>query len=174
MLTGAFTAIVTPFNQDQSIDFGQLRELINVQVGAGIDGIVPVGTTGESPPPTFDEHHPVLEARFPDGSRVEAIIPPAAPEGPSVAIRRFAKNTLTVDRLVGFGSMSQEAADTLTALVRGKQNIVVAGGTASGKTSMLNAMSGLIPSVERIVTIEDSRELQLQQDRDMNRDRVKY
>lgn len=112
----------------------------------------------------FDEHHPVLEARFPDGSRVEAIIPPAAPEGPSVAIRRFAKNTLTIDRLVGFGSLTQEAADTLTALVRGKQNVIVAGGTASGKTSMLNAMSGLIPSIERIVTIEDSRELQLQQE----------
>lgn len=62
MLTGAFTAIVTPFNQDQSIDFGQLRELINVQVGAGIDGIVPVGTTGESPTLTFDEHHHVIDA----------------------------------------------------------------------------------------------------------------
>ncbi len=112
----------------------------------------------------FDEHNPVLEARFPDGSRVEAIIPPAAPEGPSVAIRRFAKNTLTIDRLVGFGSLTEEAADTLRALVSGKQNIVVAGGTASGKTSMLNAMSGLIPSVERVVTIEDARELQLQQE----------
>ncbi len=111
----------------------------------------------------FDERNPVLEARFPDGSRVEAIIPPAAPEGPSVAIRRFAKSTLTVDRLVGYKSMSQEAADTLTALVQGKQNIIIAGGTASGKTSMLNAMSGLIPQNERIVSIEDARELQLQQ-----------
>lgn len=110
----------------------------------------------------FDVFHPVLEARLPDGSRVEAIIPPAAPEGPSVAIRRFSKNTLTIDMLVGFKSMSQMAAETLGALVAGKQNIVIAGGTASGKTSMLNAMSGLIPETERIVTIEDARELQLQ------------
>jgi len=111
----------------------------------------------------FDSDNPVLEARFPDGSRVEAIMPPAAPEGPAVAIRRFSKNTLTIDRLVSYNSMTREAAETLQALVAGKQNIVVAGGTASGKTSMLNAMSGLIPKHERIVTIEDARELQLQQ-----------
>ena len=111
----------------------------------------------------FDREHPVLEARFPDGSRVEAVIPPAAPEGPSVAIRRFSRNTLTIARLVQFGAMSRLAADCLAALVAGKQNIVIAGGTSSGKTSMLNAMSGLIPATERIVTIEDARELQLQQ-----------
>ncbi|MCP4446731.1 MAG: CpaF family protein [Myxococcales bacterium] len=111
----------------------------------------------------FDEDNPVLEARLPDGSRVEAIIPPAAPEGPSVAIRRFSRNTLTIARLVEYQSMTPAAAQTLGALVAGKQNIVVAGGTASGKTSMLNAMSGLIPKDERIVTIEDARELQLQQ-----------
>ena len=111
----------------------------------------------------FDRNNPVLEGRLPDGSRVEAIMPPAAPEGPSVAIRRFSRNTLTVDRLVEFGSMTREAADALAAIVAGKQNLIVAGGTASGKTSMLNALSGLIDRKERIVVIEDTRELQLQQ-----------
>lgn len=110
----------------------------------------------------FDEHNPVLEARLPDGSRVEAVMPPAAPDGPSVAIRRFAKNTLTVERLIKLRSMTLEAAQTIQALVLGKQNIIVAGGTASGKTSMLNALSGLISDGDRIVVIEDARELQLQ------------
>ena len=111
----------------------------------------------------FDENHPILEGRFPDGSRVEAIIPPAAPAGPSVAIRRFSRSTLTVDRLVEFDSLTSDAAAMLQSIVGGKQNIVVAGGTASGKTSMLNALSGLIDPQERIVVIEDTRELQLQQ-----------
>ena len=110
----------------------------------------------------FDEHNPVLEARLPDGSRVEAVMPPAAPEGPSVAIRRFAKNTLTVERLIQFQSMTLEAAQTIQSLVLGKQNIIIAGGTASGKTSLLNAISGLISEGDRIVVIEDARELQLQ------------
>lgn len=109
-----------------------------------------------------DADHPILEARLPDGSRIEAIIPPAAPDGPDVAIRRFFKETLTVQRLVDFGSMTPEAAQTLEALVVLKQNVVVAGGTGSGKTSMLNALSSFIPDGERIVIIEDSREVQLQ------------
>lgn len=109
-----------------------------------------------------DEDHPILEARLPDGSRIEAIIPPAAPDGPDVSIRRFFKETLTVQRLIDFGSLTAEAAAMLECLVALKQNVVVAGGTGSGKTSMLNALSSFIPDGERIVIIEDSREVQLQ------------
>lgn len=109
-----------------------------------------------------DEEHPILEARLPDGSRIEAIVPPASPDGPSVAIRRFFKETLTVQRLVDFGSITPDCAQVLEALVIMKQNVVVAGGTGSGKTSLLNALSSFIPDGERIVIIEDSREVQLQ------------
>lgn len=109
-----------------------------------------------------DEDHPILEARLPDGSRIEAIVPPAAPDGPSVSIRRFFKETLTVQRLVDFGSVTPDCAQVLEALVALKQNVVVAGGTGSGKTSLLNALSSFIPDGERIVIIEDSREVQLQ------------
>jgi len=111
----------------------------------------------------ISEERPILEGRLPDGSRIEAVLPPAAPDGPHVAIRRFSKETLTVDKLVGFGAMTPDAAMALRALVASKLNIVVAGGTGSGKTSMLNALSSFIPDGERVVVIEDSRELQLQQ-----------
>ncbi|HHH28493.1 MAG TPA: CpaF family protein [Polyangiaceae bacterium] len=110
-----------------------------------------------------DEHRPILEGRLPDGSRVEAVLPPAAPDGPMVAIRRFAKETLTIDRLLKFGSFTPEAAQLLEAIVVVKQNIIVAGGTGSGKTSLLNALTGYIPGDERIVIIEDTREVQCQQ-----------
>jgi pilus assembly protein CpaF len=109
-----------------------------------------------------DDDHPILEGRLPDGSRLEAIFPPAAPDGPAVSIRRFSKETLTVERLVGFGALTADAAAFLHALVASKLNIVIAGGTGSGKTSMLNALSSFIPPGERVVVIEDSRELQLQ------------
>lgn len=109
-----------------------------------------------------DEHRPILEGRLPDGSRVEAILPPAAPDGPAIAIRRFSKETLNVERLIKFGAMTEDAASALHALVASKLNILVAGGTGSGKTSMLNALSSFIPEGERVVVIEDSRELQLQ------------
>jgi pilus assembly protein CpaF len=109
-----------------------------------------------------DETHPILEGRLPDGSRVEALIPPVAPDGPHVAIRRFFKETLTVERLVQFGSLTGIAAAALQAMVVSKLNILVAGGTGSGKTSMLNALSGFIPDGERVVVIEDSREVQFQ------------
>jgi pilus assembly protein CpaF len=112
----------------------------------------------------FDEMHPILEARLPDGSRVEALLPPVAPDGPSVAIRRFSKERLTLGKLLEFGALTQDAADTLRVLVECKQNVVVAGGTGSGKTSLLNALSALIPEGERIVVIEDARELQLQRE----------
>jgi pilus assembly protein CpaF len=110
-----------------------------------------------------DEHRPILEARLPDGSRVEAVLPPAAPDGPMVAIRRFFRETLTIERLVGFGSMSNDAAEFLRVAVQVKENTIVAGGTGSGKTSLLNALTGFIPNDERIVVIEDSKEVQPQQ-----------
>src|SRR5262245_52073337 len=109
-----------------------------------------------------DETRPILEGRMPDGSRLQAIIPPAAPTGPFISIRRFFKETLTVERLIRFGSMTQEAAVTLQAFVEAKLNVIIAGGTGSGKTSMLNALSSFIPDGERIVVIEDSKEVQLQ------------
>ncbi len=110
----------------------------------------------------LSEDRPVLEARFPDGSRVEALIPPIAPDGPHVAIRRFFKETLTIERLVEFGAMTPVAAQSLRAFVVAKTNLLIAGGTGSGKTSMLNALSGFIPDGERVVVIEDSREIQFQ------------
>jgi pilus assembly protein CpaF len=112
----------------------------------------------------IDEQRPILEGRLPDGSRIEAVLPPAAPDGPCVSIRRFFKETLTVKRLIGFGAMTEEVAQALSALVAAKLNVLVAGGTGSGKTSMLNALSSFIPEGERVVIIEDSRELQLQRE----------
>ena len=112
----------------------------------------------------IDESSPMVDARLPDGSRVNAIIPPLALKGPSVTIRKFAKDPFTVDDLVGFGTFTQEMADLLRACVEGKLNIVVSGGTGSGKTTTLNVLSSFIPSDERIVTIEDAAELQLRQE----------
>jgi pilus assembly protein CpaF len=104
--------------------------------------------------------NPILEGRLPDGSRVEAILPPVSPDGPHVAIRRFFKETLTVEKLLSFDSLTRDAAEALRAFVVSKVNILVAGGTGSGKTSMLNALSGFIPEGDRVVVIEDSREVQ--------------
>jgi pilus assembly protein CpaF len=112
----------------------------------------------------FDETQPILEARLPDGSRVEALLPPIAPDGPSVSIRRFSKERLTLQKLLEFGALTSDAAETLRAFVEGKQNVVVAGGTGSGKTSLLNAISSFIPEDERVIVIEDARELQLQRE----------
>jgi len=109
------------------------------------------------------EDSPILEAHLPDGSRVEAVLPPAAPDGPFVSIRRFFRQALSMDTLVGWGSLSQEAATALAGLVACKQNIIVAGGTGSGKTSFLNVLSAFVDPGERIIVIEDSRELQLVQ-----------
>jgi pilus assembly protein CpaF len=113
---------------------------------------------------TISEEHPILEGRLPDGSRIEAVLPPAAPDGPCVSIRRFFKETLTVKRLIEFGAMSEDVAFALSGFVAAKLNILVAGGTGSGKTSMLNALSSFIPSGERVVILEDSREVQLQRE----------
>ena len=109
-----------------------------------------------------DRENPILEGRLPDGSRVEAILPPAAALGPHLAIRRFSRETLTIDKLVGFGALTNEAAEALRDLVGRAKNVIVAGGTGSGKTSMLNALSSFIPDDQRVLVIEDARELQLQ------------
>jgi len=112
----------------------------------------------------LDDLHPILEAHLPDGSRVEALLPPIAPDGPCLAIRRFSKDRLTIERLLELGALTPDAAQTLQILIECKQNVVIAGGTGSGKTSMLNALSAFIPADERIIVIEDSRELQLQRE----------
>jgi len=112
----------------------------------------------------LDDQRPILEARLPDGSRVEALLPCIARGGPSIAIRRFSKDTLTLTKLLELGALTEDAASTLRVLVECKQNIVVAGGTGSGKTSLLNALSALIPGDERTIVIEDARELSLQRE----------
>jgi pilus assembly protein CpaF len=111
-----------------------------------------------------DELHPILEGRLPDGSRVQAVIPPVAFGGVSIAIRRFSASLYTMPSLIELGALTPDAAQTLEALVYAKLNVLVAGGTGSGKTSMLNTLSRAIPSDERIVVIEDSKEVQLQQE----------
>jgi pilus assembly protein CpaF len=111
-----------------------------------------------------DADSPTVDARLPDGSRVNAVIRPVAIDGPSITIRKFSKDKLQVSDLIGFGSMTQSMADFLRACVLARFNIVISGGTGSGKTTLLNVLSGFIPENERIITIEDAAELQLQQD----------
>jgi pilus assembly protein CpaF len=111
----------------------------------------------------IDESSPMVDARLPDGSRVNAIIPPLAIDGPILSIRRFATVPLQVSNLIAFKSMSDEMAQFIGALSRARINILISGGTGSGKTTLLNILSGFIPASERIVTIEDAAELQLQQ-----------
>jgi len=111
-----------------------------------------------------DEATPMVDARLPDGSRVNAIIPPLAIGGPFLTIRKFAKDPFTVDDLIGFGTFSPETARFLEACVKGRLNIIVSGGTGTGKTTALNVLSSFIPADERVVTIEDAKELQLRQD----------
>ncbi len=111
----------------------------------------------------IDESSPMVDARLKDGSRVNAVIPPLAIDGPMLSIRRFAVDKLTAENLVEFGAMSAEVARLLEAAVRSRLNVLVSGGTGAGKTTMLNVLSSFIPHNERIVTIEDSAELQLQQ-----------
>ncbi|WP_175687716.1 CpaF family protein [Burkholderia anthina] len=111
----------------------------------------------------IDESSPMVDARLPDGSRVNAIIPPSAIDGPLMSIRRFAVSPLKMDDLVRFKSLTPPMAELLDALSHAKVNVLVSGGTGSGKTTLLNILSGFIPRNERIVTIEDAAELQLQQ-----------
>ncbi len=119
--------------------------------------ILPLGRRVDSDTPTVD-------ARLPDGSRVNAVIPPVALDGPTITIRKFGKGKLTVEQLIQLGSLTPQMSEFLRACVVSKLNIVVSGGTGSGKTTLLNVLSGFIPEEERIVTIEDAAELRLNQE----------
>ncbi len=112
----------------------------------------------------IDESSPMVDARLPDGSRVNAVIPPISLVGPTVTIRKFARIPLTIQDLIGFGSITPEAVEFLRASVTARINILISGGTGSGKTTLLNVLSGFIPNDERIVTIENAAELQLRQE----------
>ena len=112
----------------------------------------------------IDESSPYVDARLPDGSRVNAVIPPISLVGPVITIRKFSKIPITIDQLVNFGSISPEAIKFLKACVESRLNIVISGGTGSGKTTLLNILSSFIPSDERIITVENAAELQLRQE----------
>lgn len=112
----------------------------------------------------IDESSPMVDARLPDGSRVNAIIPPLAVDGPALTIRKFSRNPLQVDDLIGFGTLTPPLAEMLRVCVEGRLNILITGGTGSGKTTLLNVLSSFIPEDQRIVSIEDSVELQLHQE----------
>lgn len=108
-----------------------------------------------------NQANPICDTRLPDGSRVNVVLPPIALCGPTLTIRKFSKTPMTMERLIKFGSITQEIADILELLVRAKYNIFISGGTGSGKTTFLNALSNYIPKDERVITIEDSAELQI-------------
>ena len=110
-----------------------------------------------------DESSPMVDARLPDGSRVNAVIPPLALDGPVLSIRRFATVPLGMKDIVAFGTLTEGMADLISGLVKAKTNLLISGGTGTGKTTLLNIMSGAIPPTERIITIEDAAELKLQQ-----------
>ena len=108
-----------------------------------------------------NQANPICDTRLPDGSRVNVVLPPSALCGPTVTIRKFSKDPMTVEKLIEYGSITREIADKLEILVRAKYNIFISGGTGSGKTTFLNALSNYIPKDERVITIEDSAELQI-------------
>jgi len=110
-----------------------------------------------------DESSPMVDARLPDGSRVNIVVPPITPNAPSITIRKFRKDKMGLAELVTFGSMTADLAEFIAGCVRGKLNVIISGGTGTGKTTLLNALSSAIPADERLVTIEDPTELQLQQ-----------
>jgi pilus assembly protein CpaF len=112
----------------------------------------------------IDESSPMVDARLPDGSRVNAIIPPLSLRGPTLTIRKFSRDPYTMDDLISFGTLTPKAAQFLASCARGKLNVLISGGTGTGKTTTLNALSAFVPGDERIVTIEDAAELQLQQE----------
>ena len=111
-----------------------------------------------------DESSPMVDARLPDGSRVNAIVPPLAVKGPVLTVRKFSREPLTVDDLINFGTLTPEMAEFLSACVRARLNMMVSGGTGSGKTTTLNVLTSFVPNDERVVTIEDAAELRLMQD----------
>ncbi len=130
----------------------------NIHIMHTIDKIIsPLGRR-------VDESSPMVDGRLPDGSRVNVIIPPLSIKGPTITIRKFAVDPYTLEDLITFGTLNQDMAKLIKACVRGRINILVAGGTGSGKTTLLNVVSGFIPENERIITIEDAAELQLQQE----------
>lgn len=108
-----------------------------------------------------NQANPIVDTRLPDGSRVNVVLPPIALCGPTMTIRKFSKEPMTIEKLIKYGSITQEIADKLELLVRAKYNIFISGGTGSGKTTFLNALSNFIPKDERVITIEDSAELQI-------------
>lgn len=108
-----------------------------------------------------NQANPICDTRLPDGSRVNVVLPPIALCGPTVTIRKFSKTPMTIEKLIQYGSITQEIADKLELMVKAKYNIFISGGTGSGKTTFLNALSNFIPKNERIITIEDSAELQI-------------
>lgn len=116
-----------------------------------------VGKAGKE----VNQANPIVDTRLPDGSRVNVVLPPVSLDGPVVTIRKFSKTPMTVEKLLEYGSITPEAAEFLQKLVRAKYNIFISGGTGSGKTTFLNALSNFIPGDERIITIEDSAELQI-------------
>jgi pilus assembly protein CpaF len=111
-----------------------------------------------------DEASPMVDARLPDGSRVNAVVPPIALDGSTLTIRKFSRDPFTVEDLINFGTLTRQTAELLSGCVRGRLNVLVSGGTGSGKTTTLNVLSGFVPDNERIVTVEDAAELQLHQD----------
>jgi pilus assembly protein CpaF len=112
----------------------------------------------------IDESCPMVDARLPDGSRVNAIIPPLALDGPALSIRKFARDPIKMEDLINFGAITADMAEVLQGMVKARLNILISGGTGTGKTTFLNVLSSCIPNDERIITIEDSAELQMQQD----------
>jgi pilus assembly protein CpaF len=154
LINGAKSVYVERFGKLQRTDvhFRDDAHLLNI-----IDRIV--SALGRR----IDESSPLVDARLKDGSRVNAIIPPLAIDGPSMSIRRFAVDLLNTESLIERGTRTAAIALVLKAIVRGRLNVLVSGGTGTGKTTMLNVLSSFIPHNERIVTIEDSAELQLQQ-----------
>lgn len=110
---------------------------------------------------TVNEANPIVDARLLDGSRVNVVLPPIALDGPTVTIRKFPEDPMTIEKLIAYGSITPEVAELLERMVRAKYNIFISGGTGSGKTTFLNALSNFIPGDERVITIEDSAELQI-------------
>lgn len=143
--------------QEGKLTLSQVKFVDNDHVLRVIERIVtPLGRR-------IDESSPMVDARLPDGSRVNAIIPPLSLVGPAITIRKFNRDPLKVDDLIRFGSLTPEFAEFVRAAVVAGTNVIISGGTGSGKTTLLNVLSGFIPENERILTIEDAAELQLQQ-----------
>lgn len=136
------------FRWDRGFDSRQKLEDVIQQIVARVNRVV-------------NESSPTVDARLPDGSRVNVVLPPVSLSGPVLTIRKFASTPITMEQLVRLGSLSEEVAEVLKTLVRARYNIFISGGTGSGKTTFLNALSQFIPSQERVITIEDSAELQL-------------